>query len=95
MSINSVPISARNAPYSPAITAGGGYTLPQYAFIPSPVLQQLQSGRVTAPSLGGEQTGSYIAGTAIASRPYPIPSANGAWAIRQATVKTLPTGDGY
>jgi hypothetical protein len=92
MGVNSVPISSRNAPYAPAITAGGGYTLPQFAFIPNPVLHQLQSGMVPSPTLDGQLGGMFAAPPGIGQRPYPVPSANGAWSIRSATFKAGPIG---
>lgn len=73
MPLLATPVSARTAPYDPRVTANGSYTLPQYAYIPNPQLQQLATGMVAAP-------GAFVASAAFAappginSRPYPTPS---------------------
>jgi hypothetical protein len=87
MSINGIPVSSKSAPYSPTITANGSYTLPQYAFIPHPILQQMSSGLVLAPTLGGMQTADFTALQGVAQRPYPTPNVPGVYGIRSATFK--------
>lgn len=89
MTINSVPISRRSLPYSQGITAGGGYTLPQYAFIPHPSLKVLATGQVPSPS-GAGISANFVLPTQFASRPYPVPQMDGVYAIRQSIVKTSP-----
>ena len=89
MTINSVPISKRTLPYSQGITAGGGYTLPQYAFIPHPALKALASGAVAAPS-GAAISANFVLPTQFASRPYPVPTMDGVYAMRQVQVKRSP-----
>lgn len=89
MSLNSVPISRRTLPYNQGITAGGGYTLPQYAFIPHPSLQQVSSGFVQAPS-GAAISANFVLPAQTASRPYPVPQMDGVYAMRQVQVKGSP-----
>lgn len=89
MGINSLPISRRTLPYSQGITAAGGYTLPQFAFIPHPSLQQLSSGAVQGPS-GATISANFVLPTQFASRPYPVPSMDGVYAMRQIQVKRSP-----
>lgn len=73
MPLITTAVSARNQPYDARTTANGSYTLPQYAFIPHPQLQQLSSGMVASP-------GAFVASAAFAAppgingRPYPTPS---------------------
>lgn len=90
MSVNGLPVSSKTAPYSPQITANGSYTLPQYAFIPHPILQQLSSGQVLAPTLGGMATADFAALQGIAQRPYPVPNVPSVYGIRMAVTKTRP-----
>jgi hypothetical protein len=44
MAANSYPIFSRTLPSQKAITAGGGYTAPQHAFIPHPTTQTFGHG---------------------------------------------------
>lgn len=89
MGINSIPVSRRSLPYSQGITAGGGYTLPQYAFIPHPSLQALASGFVPGPS-GAGISANFVLPAQFASRPYPVPMMDGVYAMRQVQVKASP-----
>lgn len=89
MGINSVPISNRTLPFNQGITAGGGYTLPQYAFIPHPSLQQISTGVVGNPS-GATISANFVLPTQFASRPYPVPQMDGVYAMRQVQVKATP-----
>lgn len=89
MGINSIPISHRTLPYSQGITAGGGYTLPQFAFIPHPSLQQLSSGMVNGPS-GAAISANFVLPTQFASRPYPTADMGAVYAMRQVIVKRSP-----
>jgi hypothetical protein len=87
MTINTIPVSARNAPYSPVTTTNGSYTLPQYAFIPHPILQQLSNGMVLAPTLGGISTADFASVLATQQRPYPVPDVPSIYGIRVAVYK--------
>lgn len=54
MALNPVSVGARTRPMSNQLTAGGGYTTPQHAFIPHPTTQAFNggggpSGQVAAP----------------------------------------------
>lgn len=89
MSINTIPISQRNAPYSPKITANGSYTLPQYAFIPHPDLQQLSSGMVLAPT-PGMQSAFFALPSAIAARAMPQANTPSVYGIRAIYYKQSP-----
>jgi hypothetical protein len=91
MSVNTVQVSARNAPLNGGITAAGGYTLPQHAFIPHSSLQQLATGSVGNPA-GGIQSASFAIPQGIAARPYPVPIQSGAFGIRAVTIKSSPAG---
>ena len=89
MSINTVPISARTAPYNPQVTANGSYTLPQYAFIPHPDLQQLSSGTVKAPT-PGMPTAFFVLPQQIAARAMPQADNRGVYGIRSIYYKSGP-----
>lgn len=89
MSINTIPISQRNAPYSPQITANGSFTLPQYAFIPHPDLQQLSSGRVLAPT-PGMQSAFFALPAGIAARAMPQANTPSVYGIRAIYYKQSP-----
>lgn len=89
MSINTIPISGRTAPYSPQITANGSYTLPQYAFIPHPDLQQLSSGKVLAPT-PGMQSAFFALPAGIAARAMPQASTPSVYGIRAIYYKQSP-----
>jgi len=89
MSINTVPISARNAPYSPQITANGSYTLPQYAFIPHPDLHQLASGTVLAPT-PGMISAFFSLPNSIAARAMPTSDNRGVYGVRSIYYKSSP-----
>lgn len=91
MSVNTIPVSARNAPWQAITTANGSYTLPQYAYIPHPDLQQLARGTVLAPSFMGASQAVFALVPNIAQRAYPTPSTPGAFAIRQASFKAGPS----
>jgi hypothetical protein len=84
MSINTVPTSRRSLPTQVQSTANGNYTLPQYAYIPDPALQQLATGQVLSPTPGGAPAAQFAAVLPAMSRPYPTPMLRGAFAIRQA-----------
>lgn len=88
MAMNPVSNTSRTMPYSPQMTAGGGYTLPQHVFVPHPSLQVISSGFVPSPG-GGMQ--SLMVGThpAISARPY-VSMATPTHGIRMAQVKASP-----
>ena len=71
MAINTFPISRRTLPGDPRIDANGSYTLPQYAFIPHPALQQLATGNVPGPLPNGFPTANFAAPPGIQRRYYP------------------------
>lgn len=73
MSINTVQVAARTHPWDGRTAANGSYTLPQYAFIPHPDLQQLSSGFVSGPLPYGFSAADFAAIPGISSRPYPTP----------------------
>lgn len=89
MSINVVQVSSRTAPYSPQITASGGFTLPQYAFIPHPDLQQLSSGTVLAPTPGAISA-FFALPAQIARRAMPVSDNRGVYGIRSIYYKATP-----
>jgi hypothetical protein len=88
MSVNALPIGARTIGLDPRITANGSYTLPQYAFIPHPSLQQLSSGMVGAPQPGIISAG-FAAPIGIDSRAYPTPI-GAVYGIRALNYKQSP-----
>lgn len=50
MALNPIPTGARTLPMSNQLTAGGGYTAPQHAYIPHPTTQAFGHGsRVASP----------------------------------------------
>jgi hypothetical protein len=88
MALNPVSNTARTMPYSPQMTAGGGYTLPQHVFVPHPSLQALSSGHVPDPNPGGLLSG-LVVHPALAQRSYPgmvVPTHG----IRLANIKQSP-----
>jgi hypothetical protein len=89
MSVNSIPVSRRTLPLNPQIQANGSYTLPQQIHIPHPVLQQIGSGHVANPLVGGvpSRIGTVAA---IAARPYPTPDMPGVHGIRMVNTKVSP-----
>ena len=87
MSINTVPISSRNAGMDVQITANGSYTLPKYAFIPHPALHQLAGPRVNAPT---DQTIPTAAFAAPASLARNLPTVAPVYAIRSIHLKRTP-----
>lgn len=89
MSINTVPIAARNAPYNPQVTANGSFTLPQFAFIPHPDLQQLSSGTVRAPT-PGMISAFFALPQQIAARKMPVADNRGVYGIRSIYYKSTP-----
>jgi hypothetical protein len=88
MSLNGIPISRRTVAMDMTITANGSYTLPRYAFIPHPALQQLSSGMVQGPN-PGIQSADFATVPGIAMRPYPVPSMAG-YGIRSVQLKQSP-----
>lgn len=89
MAINTVAISSRTLPFDRQTTANGSYTLPRYAFIPHPALQQLASGQVGAPLPIGFPAASFAAPPSL-QRAYPVPDLAGVFGFRQMQVKTSP-----
>lgn len=89
MAINGIPISRRTLPFDPQTTANGSFTLPRFAFIPSPALQQLSGVVVMAPTLGGLTPSAFAAPPQL-NRPYPVPVSGGIYGIRMANTKTSP-----
>lgn len=89
MSVNTIPISARNAPYDPKVTANGSFTMPQFAFIPHPALQQLSSGTVMAPTPGMQSAFFALPGP-IAARAMPQADNRGVYGIRAIYYKSVP-----
>lgn len=70
-------------------TATGGYTLPRYAFIPHPALQQLAYGRVMEPAPIGVPSASFVAPAPL-QRPYPTPDTPAVYGVRSYQVKSSP-----
>lgn len=56
MALNPVSISARTRPMSNQLTAGGGYTTPQHAFIPHPTTQAFNGGGGPAGQVAAPQS---------------------------------------
>lgn len=81
MPVNTIQVSRRTMPFDSRIDANGSYTLPQYAFIPHPALQQLSSGMVQSPGAGGQSAG-FVQPVAISQRPYPVSPMAATWGIR-------------
>ncbi len=50
MAVNTIPISSRNLPMQASQTAGGGFTLPQHAFIPGAGTTPVGSGQIASPT---------------------------------------------
>lgn len=90
MGINTIPISNRTLPTDGSVTANGSYTLPKYAFIPHPALQQIATGRVNDPTPSGIPTAAFAAPWQT-NRPYPIPLTPNVYGIRLAQVKQSPS----
>lgn len=89
MGLNTIPISARTSPYEPRVTANGSYTLPQYAFIPHPALQQLSSGMVLAPT-PGMISAFFSLPRGIASRTMPVADTPSVYGMRAIYYKSTP-----
>jgi hypothetical protein len=88
MSANTIQIAARNMGMDPRITANGSYTLPQYAFIPHPALQQLSSGFVSGP-MAPQQSAAFAVVPGMAGRA--LPTAMGSvYGIRSLQYKSSP-----
>lgn len=88
MTLNVIPISRRTSPMDMTVTANGSYTLPRYAFIPHPALQQLSSGMVMGPT-SGIQSADFATVPGISQRPYPVPILSG-YGIRSVSIKQSP-----
>lgn len=89
MSVNGYQVAGRTHPYDPSITANGSYTLPQYAFIPHPALQQLSRGIVQGPMPMGVQSAAFAAPPGLALRALPGPQVP-VYGIRVLNYKTSP-----
>jgi hypothetical protein len=88
MSANTIQIAARTAGMDPRITANGSYTLPQYAFIPHPALQQLSSGFVSGP-MAPQQSAGFAVVPGVSARPLPT-SMGAVYGIRSLQYKSSP-----
>lgn len=86
-SVNPIPIGARTFALDQRISANGSYTLPQYAFIPHPSLQQLSSGSVDGP-MAPMISASFTAPPSL-QRAYPVPDQT-AYGIRSMHIKASP-----
>lgn len=91
MPLNTIPISQRTLPYDPRINANGSYTLPQYAFIPHPNLQQLSSGVVLDPGTIAGAPAAFAAPMQL-QRAYPVPVGPAIYGLRATQVKVSPQG---
>lgn len=85
MSINALPISRRTVSSDGMITSNGSYTLPRFAFIPHPSLQQLSTGTVQMPTPGGQS--AFFAAPGNLQRPYPSPYMPAAYGVRHVQMK--------
>ncbi len=83
MSANTVPIFQRSLPSQGVQTAGGGFTLPQHAFIPGAGTTPLgMSGTIPSPTNGMAVPNHAVQGLQTVSSPLPGASASRMHGIR-------------
>jgi hypothetical protein len=89
MAINTVPVSARTQPLDIRTLAGGGYTLPAYAYFPHAALQQISTGHVGTPMPGQPAQFRAVPGNSYAAH-FPTATLTGVFGTRLVNVKSSP-----